>query len=69
MLKKADVLLTGGAVVTMDDSYRLYPDGAVAIAGDLIVAVGPTAVITQTYTAPEIINNRVTHITTEYNCS
>ena len=56
MLKKADVLLTGGAVVTMDDSYRLYPDGAVAIAGDLIVAVGPTAVITQTYTAPEIIN-------------
>ncbi|MBK9613742.1 amidohydrolase family protein [Candidatus Amarobacter glycogenicus] len=56
MLKKADVLLTGGTVVTMDDSYRLYTDGAVAIAGDVIVAVGPTAVITQTYTAPEIIN-------------
>lgn len=56
MLKKADVLLTGGTVVTMDDSYRLYTDGAVAIAGDLIVAVGPTAVIAQTYTAPEIID-------------
>ncbi len=56
MLKKADVLLTGGTVVTMDDSYRLYTDGAVAIAGDLIVAVGPTAVITQTYTASETIN-------------
>ncbi len=56
MLKKADVLLTGGTVVTMDDCYRLYIDGAVAIAGDLILAVGPTAVITETYTAPEIIN-------------
>jgi len=56
MSKQADVLLTGGVVVTMDEAYTIYEDGAIAIAGDSIVAVGPTAVITETYTAPETID-------------
>jgi 5-methylthioadenosine/S-adenosylhomocysteine deaminase len=36
-----DLLLTGGAVVTMDDARRVLEPGAVAITGDRIVAVGP----------------------------
>ena len=41
MPDKADVLLTGGTVITMNADYELFDDGAVAIRGDAIVAVGP----------------------------
>ena len=40
---KVDVLVTGGTVVTMDGQRRVIEDGAVAIRGDLIVAVGSRA--------------------------
>ncbi len=35
-----DLLLTGGTVLTLDDERRVLEDGAVAIAGDRIAAVG-----------------------------
>lgn len=38
-----DLLLTGGAVVTMDDKQRVLPDGAVAVRDGAIVAVGTSA--------------------------
>jgi len=38
-----DLLITGGTVVTMDSARRVLEDGAVAVLGDRIVAVGPTA--------------------------
>ncbi|MDX1521106.1 MAG: amidohydrolase, partial [Anaerolineae bacterium] len=38
-----DTLLTHGYVVTMDDSTHRFPDGAIAIKDNLIVAVGPAA--------------------------
>ena len=56
MSKEADILLIGGTVVTMDEAYTVHEDGAVAVVGDSIVAVGPTAVITETYTASETID-------------
>lgn len=37
---KVDTLLTGGCVVTMDPSRRIIENGAVAVAGGKIVAVG-----------------------------
>jgi 5-methylthioadenosine/S-adenosylhomocysteine deaminase len=40
---KVDLLVTGGTVVTMDGQRRVIEDGAVAVRGDSIVAVGPRA--------------------------
>jgi 5-methylthioadenosine/S-adenosylhomocysteine deaminase len=48
---KVDVLVTGGTVVTMDGQRRVIEDGAVAIRGDLIVAVGPRAEIENRFEA------------------
>ena len=42
----ADTLLTHSLVVTMDDGRRVISDGAVAIRGNQIVAVGKTAEVT-----------------------
>ncbi|HEX5146933.1 MAG TPA: amidohydrolase family protein, partial [Conexibacter sp.] len=38
-----DLLLRGGTVLTVDDERRVIADGAVAIAGERIAAVGPAA--------------------------
>jgi cytosine/adenosine deaminase-related metal-dependent hydrolase len=38
-----DLLITGGTVITMDPSRRVIPNGAVAIRGQLIEAVGSAA--------------------------
>ncbi len=40
-----DLLIHGGIVITMDAERHVLSDGAVAIEGDRIVAVGPTAEI------------------------
>ncbi|MGB8522633.1 MAG: amidohydrolase [Candidatus Acidiferrales bacterium] len=48
---KVDLLVTGGTVVTMDGQRRVIEDGAVAIRGDLIVAVGPRAEIENEFDA------------------
>ena len=39
----ADTILHGAVVVTMDGELRVLRDGAVAVAGDRIAAVGPAA--------------------------
>ena len=43
-----DVLITGGTVVTMDPTRRVIPNGAVAIRGRRIEAVGPAADLPKT---------------------
>lgn len=42
-----DLLLVHGSVITVDRERRIIEDGAVAIAGDRIVEVGPTAELVQ----------------------
>ncbi|MGQ9907669.1 MAG: amidohydrolase family protein [Candidatus Flexifilum sp.] len=49
-------LLVGGLVVTMDEAFQVFPDGAVAIAGDTIAAVGPRAALESQYQADEVID-------------
>ena len=49
-----DLLIKGGTVITMDGTRRVIPNGAVAIQGDRITAVGPAAELPQT--AAEVID-------------
>ena len=53
-----DILITGGAVITMDPERRVLDDGAVAIAGDRIVAVGPTAEVSARFRGRQVIDAR-----------
>ncbi len=54
--EQVDILITGGTVITMDSTRRVLEDGAVAIKGDRIVAIGLTADLTAKYAARETIN-------------
>ncbi len=56
MTQMVDILLRGGTVVTMNDKYDVYEDGAVAILDDSIVAVGPTDEIVRDYAARETVD-------------
>src|SRR5215510_11268652 len=51
-----DLLLSGGSVVTVDTGRRVLPDGAVAIDGGRIVAVGPAEEIEQQHEATRTID-------------
>jgi cytosine/adenosine deaminase-related metal-dependent hydrolase len=42
-VEEADLIVTGGSVITMDAHNRVIEDGAVAVTADRIVAVGPAA--------------------------
>ena len=46
----ADTILHGAVVVTMDGELRVLRDGAVAVAGDRIAAVGPSADVLAAWT-------------------
>ena len=53
---KADLIITGGTVVTMDGGRSIYDNGAVAIAGDTILAAGPRAEVENKYQATKIVD-------------
>ncbi len=50
----ADLVLIHAFVVTMDDGYRVYRDGAVAVKGERIVAVGTTDEVLQACPANDV---------------
>jgi 5-methylthioadenosine/S-adenosylhomocysteine deaminase len=56
--KRVDLIVSGGTVVTMDASRRVIEDGAVAVEGGRIVAVGKRGDITRRYVAGEVIDAR-----------
>ena len=53
-----DTLISGATIITMDDARRVITDGAVAIAGNRIVAVGKRAEVTAACDAAETIDGR-----------
>jgi 5-methylthioadenosine/S-adenosylhomocysteine deaminase len=55
-MQHVDSLLVRGVVLTMDAALHRYMDGAVAIQGDSIVAVGPTESIMAAYDADEVLD-------------
>jgi 5-methylthioadenosine/S-adenosylhomocysteine deaminase len=55
-MEHVNILLTGGFVVTMNKSYDVFPDGAIAIDGNKIVAVGHQDEVTSAYEAETTID-------------
>jgi 5-methylthioadenosine/S-adenosylhomocysteine deaminase len=56
--EKADLVVSGGTLVTMDGDRRIIDDGAVAVRGDLIVAIGPRTEIESKYTGVATLDAR-----------
>ncbi len=56
MSEAVDVLLINGTVVTMDPDFTVYPQGAVAIRGREIVAVGQASDLATRYSASETVD-------------
>jgi 5-methylthioadenosine/S-adenosylhomocysteine deaminase len=54
-LQHADVLITGGTVITMDPQRRVLENTAIAIVGDRIAGIGPTAELEAAYQATRVI--------------
>ncbi|MCU0465245.1 MAG: amidohydrolase family protein [Anaerolineae bacterium] len=55
-MQRVDTIFSGGFVLTMDDRFTTYADGAVAVKDGKVVAVGPTADITAQYSADETVD-------------
>jgi 5-methylthioadenosine/S-adenosylhomocysteine deaminase len=55
MQERADIVVTGDVVVTMDAARRLLADGAVAVRDDRIVAVGPRRDIEARFIAASVL--------------
>jgi 5-methylthioadenosine/S-adenosylhomocysteine deaminase len=57
-LRAVELIVSGGTVVTMDASRRVIEDGAVAISGGRIVAVGKRSEVVGRYTARVVVDAR-----------
>ncbi len=52
----ADMIVSGGTIVTMNPARRVIEDGAIAVAAGRIVAVGTRAEVEATHSAPQVID-------------
>lgn len=52
----ADLVIRNAWIVTMDATRQIWRDGALAVAGDRIVAVGPTAEVLASVAARQVID-------------
>lgn len=55
-MKKVDKLFKNATVLTVDEKFNQFPNGAVAVSGDAIVAVGPQEEICKQYEAAEVLD-------------
>ncbi|NIS81407.1 MAG: amidohydrolase family protein [Anaerolineales bacterium] len=55
-MTKVDLILSNALIVTMDKNERVIPEGALAITGGSIVAVGPHQEVLEAHNAAEIID-------------
>ncbi|MGB1250500.1 MAG: amidohydrolase family protein [Candidatus Promineifilaceae bacterium] len=55
-MERVDTLLINGTIVTMNSAFDIHIGGAIAIAGDAIMAVGSSAAIQANYEAAEVID-------------
>jgi 5-methylthioadenosine/S-adenosylhomocysteine deaminase len=55
-LKKADIILSGGTILTMNDSFEIIQDGLLVIAESKIIALGHRAELEGQYQAAETID-------------
>jgi 5-methylthioadenosine/S-adenosylhomocysteine deaminase len=53
---KADLLISGGTVVTMNGARTILDDGAIVVTGDSIVAMGPRSDLAAKYAAAQTID-------------
>ncbi len=56
MAETVDLILSGGTVVTMNEDYEVFPDGALAIRANTILAVGPSPQIASSYDAAQTVD-------------
>lgn len=61
-MQAVDLILSGGTVVTMNEAFDVIDDGAVAVQGSQIVAVGTRETVLAQYQAAEIIDCRGQYI-------
>lgn len=55
-MEKADLILTGGVVVTMNERFDLFEPGAVAVRRGVIAAVGPADEIVAAWEGEEVVD-------------
>jgi 5-methylthioadenosine/S-adenosylhomocysteine deaminase len=57
-MKNVDLIISGGRVLTLDETGSYYEDGSVAVVADRIVAVGTKSDIESTHNATRVIDGR-----------